>query len=383
MFYRILSQGETDMKKLFCLALALMLLTCGALAETREEILEALGICTIDAYEGKINPNEDCPYVIHEWMDSDSGLLTWDIPWDNDNDGEADYSFGSHWFRPAGAIADVECDLDHDGADERIVLFNRYEMIDDYPRNMLMLRIYEQDASGLRMADEVLLSREFDDYNCYINVLIDQPQRSPRLIVQCITRVDGYTNKIREILYDGSSIYAGNGCGWLAADCIRQWDYYPESEPAGEEFNWDCDDSVLYDYGSDEEFDATVRDFDARFVRLGLGWTEGAYRGSIRAIQSDNALQLAEFDIRGQLDDEGRIVARLQFMAPGRCLRTTGSVNLRSEPNLNGEIITSVETDIRLLRTGKESVDERGVTWYEVSHNGTNCWVSSRYSQPD
>ncbi|MCQ2438046.1 MAG: SH3 domain-containing protein [Clostridia bacterium] len=59
---------------------------------------------------------------------------------------------------------------------------------------------------------------------------------------------------------------------------------------------------------------------------------------------------------------------------------TTGNVNLRTAPNLNGGIVVAVPNGTHLAFAGQTSVDERGVMWLQVYYNGVTCWVSTRYS---
>lgn len=58
-----------------------------------------------------------------------------------------------------------------------------------------------------------------------------------------------------------------------------------------------------------------------------------------------------------------------------------GNVNVRSTPNLNGADIGTLERGETALYLGQSSVDDRGVTWYQVSFNGKVGWASSRYSE--
>lgn len=60
-------------------------------------------------------------------------------------------------------------------------------------------------------------------------------------------------------------------------------------------------------------------------------------------------------------------------------VKTTGNVYLRTGPGLNYSKITAVRPGTTLKYLGETSIDNRGVAWYKVDHNG-ECWVSSRYS---
>ena len=60
---------------------------------------------------------------------------------------------------------------------------------------------------------------------------------------------------------------------------------------------------------------------------------------------------------------------------------TTGDVNLRDEPSLDGDVIISIPEGTRLEYLGKVSTDERGVDWYRVSYKGHKGWASSKYTR--
>ena len=59
---------------------------------------------------------------------------------------------------------------------------------------------------------------------------------------------------------------------------------------------------------------------------------------------------------------------------------TDGKSYLRKAPNLEGQIITTVQKGDAAEYLGTSSIDERGVTWYRVSYRGNTGWVSSRYT---
>jgi len=62
-------------------------------------------------------------------------------------------------------------------------------------------------------------------------------------------------------------------------------------------------------------------------------------------------------------------------------VRTTASVNMRTGPGLNYEIVTSFSAGKSLTYLGESSVDDRGVTWYKVSGGKYTGWVSSKYTK--
>lgn len=56
----------------------------------------------------------------------------------------------------------------------------------------------------------------------------------------------------------------------------------------------------------------------------------------------------------------------------------TGNVNVRSKPNLNGKILTSVSKG-KIFSATDYSVDKRGVAWFYGRWNGKDGWVSGTY----
>ena len=85
------------------------------------------------------------------------------------------------------------------------------------------------------------------------------------------------------------------------------------------------------------------------------------------------------FNIMSYVDSE--------FLNPkngAACVVTTGSVNLRSGPGLDYPTLTAIESGIRLEYLGEGYVDDRGIAWYKVRHDGVGeAWISSRYSEFD
>lgn len=62
-------------------------------------------------------------------------------------------------------------------------------------------------------------------------------------------------------------------------------------------------------------------------------------------------------------------------------VRTTANVWMRAEPDKESAQITSLPEGASLEYLGETRVDDRGVAWYKVAHNGQSGWVSSRYSE--
>lgn len=59
---------------------------------------------------------------------------------------------------------------------------------------------------------------------------------------------------------------------------------------------------------------------------------------------------------------------------------TNGDSNVRSGPGLGYSSVGGLSQGESAPFLGDTSVDERGVTWYNISYNGRSAWVSSRYT---
>lgn len=63
----------------------------------------------------------------------------------------------------------------------------------------------------------------------------------------------------------------------------------------------------------------------------------------------------------------------------GSYIRTEGSVNVRSGPGLAWDTLGELGSGVTATYQGNYSVDERGVTWYQIAFEGGSGWVSARY----
>lgn len=58
-----------------------------------------------------------------------------------------------------------------------------------------------------------------------------------------------------------------------------------------------------------------------------------------------------------------------------------GKTYLRTAPNLNGSILSTLQDGQKAEYLNQTSTDDRGVVWYRVSLDGEKGWVSSRYTK--
>ena len=59
---------------------------------------------------------------------------------------------------------------------------------------------------------------------------------------------------------------------------------------------------------------------------------------------------------------------------------TTGSVHVRTEPDLNADQVTSMKSGDTADYLDEFATDDRGVVWYKVRFGGKEGWVSSKYA---
>ena len=63
-----------------------------------------------------------------------------------------------------------------------------------------------------------------------------------------------------------------------------------------------------------------------------------------------------------------------------------GGLNLRSEPNSNGDIIKSIPSSTRLFVTDfngpTDTIEEEPGNWYRVKYKGTDGWVWGNFVTP-
>ncbi len=59
----------------------------------------------------------------------------------------------------------------------------------------------------------------------------------------------------------------------------------------------------------------------------------------------------------------------------------SGDTNIRSLPNLSSKILGVAYKGTSWSYLGESSVDERGITWYKISYNGSYAWISAKYTQ--
>lgn len=59
----------------------------------------------------------------------------------------------------------------------------------------------------------------------------------------------------------------------------------------------------------------------------------------------------------------------------------SGKSNVHTGPGLSYKVIGVLRVDDSARYLEQTSVDNRGVTWYKITWNGENAWVSSRYTR--
>ena len=64
-----------------------------------------------------------------------------------------------------------------------------------------------------------------------------------------------------------------------------------------------------------------------------------------------------------------------------KVVKTTGKAHVRLAPKKSAKSLGVVGKGKTLTYRGKKKKDSRGVTWYHVSFNGQNGWISSKYAK--
>lgn len=395
--------------------LALALLAGCALAQTAEEVRAELGSCSVADYAGKTN-RWDVPYEVEEYHQD--GMLVWDIKDWEDSYGHMT-AYLEFWFPSRGVVADALCDLDGDGADEWLVLFTCDHPSEYYAElgisAALWLNVYECDGDGVELRDSICLNDSWDDYSVFTKVfLMERSDGTPVLVYQDYHGVDDYDMVIWQLAYDGEEFSIRNGLEFnpwegdygpvilmgegTSMDALLNISGFHPSDLKGD----------IYTCYDDTSFKLVLQDsnfFDLKVNQDKLG--DDDMRAVLREFAAEMDLQIDDVDwddavcfymtahaspgketllLRADsftLDDSGHYVFRIERRLSGNTATTTGDVNLRSTPGLDGEAIGMVPANTTVAYLGEESVDERGVAWYRVRFGELEGWASSKFAQLD
>lgn len=99
--------------------------------------------------------------------------------------------------------------------------------------------------------------------------------------------------------------------------------------------------------------------YKVRFYSYGTGWTSSKYSELVTGAPGAT--------------DGGSV------SSSGSYIEATGDLNVRSGPGLGYSYIGIIREGNTATYLGSSSVDERGVTWYEIAYKSGSGWVSSRY----
>ena len=386
-------------------ALALCLALGCASAQTRQAVCEELGACDYADFadwevETWVNGEEKPCGPLPEAFDSKTGMTLWQLPM-------GEYRGGSYvardllqgWFASEGMLSQANFDLDGDGQDEWLVLHVRSSEPDEYGDSYheLYLRIYEVTGEELELAEEICMDRSLDylERMC-IDVLRVEGQTL--LAYQALNRVDSPWANLWLLAYaDGKlSVRAGferdsTGDGYDGL-CVHGSDTdahefadFDFSAPHGE----DGGSAVADEVADWEHYREHYREaLDALPAAAELLEKVFQPMGGTSILADDPrhyelagvALTLLDMDAQAVAPGDEPVVA-IRFRGAEAAVRTTASVNLRSEPSLDGAKLGAVPEGTWLPGLGEIRTDDRGVDWYKVSFEGADAWISSRYSE--
>lgn len=397
--------------------LALALLAGCALAQTAEDVRAELGSCSVADYEGKTHhtylADGAIPYEVAEYVKD--AMLVWEIGWEYPAGGALD-SYAQCWFPSRGIVADARYDMDGDGADEWLVLFTR-DRVHEYLGVMaeLWLSIYECSGDDLELSDSICLSDQWDYYSDFTRIfLMERSDGTPVLVHQDYHGVDDHDMVIWQLAYDGEEFSIHNGLEFnpweggygpvilmgegTSMDALLNISGFYPGDLKGDiytcyddtSFKLVLQDSNFFDLKvnqdklGDDDMRAVLREFAAEMdLQIDdVDWDDAVcfYMTAHAASAKETILLQAD---SFTLDDSGHYVFRIERRLSGNTATTTGDVNLRSTPGLDGEAIGMIPANTTVAYLGEESVDERGVAWYRVRFGELEGWASSKFAQLD
>ena len=337
----------------------------------------------------------------------------------------------NEWLVDEGIFAEMDVDLDSDGADEYLVMYeSRRPDKWGYVRPEFRIAIYENENGAYRCAAD--FASDFDILvcggECYAR--ITEANGRKYIAINFIGYGEGNNGYLRGsiISYDGTNAYAEqiirlntmwNGFVMTAqipaAEYLDYAEYYSTyaydpAELAGriavtDETYVDC---TGYGDGSGYGSFNACGQLSSRF---GLNvycipnnsdnyeWYEVFVEGGtviaevIESFDADNdynnlrfVTSLVHLDASFGADTAADAVnetpaGETMPAATSGTVVFHGDSNLRSGPGLGYETVSSITAGKSLVWLGESSVDDRGVVWYKVQrNNGEEAWVSSRYS---
>ena len=268
-------------------------------------------------------------------------------------------------------VDEVYADLDGDAQDELVVLYKVFDEIgpDRVEIYHMAICIFEDD-NVLSAAYELPRTDVEQDFKAYL-----------------------VPNGVRQRLFIASgddNIYSADFC------LIGYWDeqmgeivHLSRTNNIGVEimnlYTFPDDETVQLAYVDTYENDngitqsRYISELENAFAKFGIVFQTSGERNAEAVLPDDtlvfsysnaNDVQTNDSDI---IDDDNATIAY-------GYVYTIGNVNMRTEPDLDASIMHTIPKDTRVEYTGSDAVDERGVRWFCVYHDGKTGWISSRYS---
>lgn len=310
----------------------------------------------------------------------------------------------------SGIVAQYDCDLDADGDEEWLTLTQEWFLDDDEPTCCLLLTVYEYDGSRLKSADSMHIA----SYAAYGGNILDRQRvfavgwrGAPALFVFQKEYRPAYGPLIAlgAVTYTGGNLRKEGASAALlnpnfGAELIGKLAVVDRSEDSWREYNL----AAFLDLcGADEDAGAWSGDPGAHLPEIlramfgYFGLEPDIAAGEITPRSAYYLFDLRENPGERTLLDYGRSAYTVEAgddgepryadsgwyfssMLPERFTVTTGSVNLRATPGLDGDVADTLEAGAWLEYLGQTSADDRGVDWYAVRFKGADLWISSRYS---
>lgn len=375
------------MKRLLILTITLALL-CGVAsaelpAEMKQSIYSEFGVVSAyDRYEPD-DPDSAVPSITRI-RSVDTALNLARITADNDIN-----------VFSAGILSQAEWDLDGDGEEEWIVLRQKPEDKSSHP--CLWLELYGRQGDALVL----LQSEQFRGiwhFVCHMDFYLYRLDGIPCLFAYQAESFNASTLSCQIYSLDKGGIRLMANLRIGGDGSTDKFVIFADDTQANYSYDWIAEDNP---YASErsaasaafcERFGLWISSIDPDGAPYpdGLDVTlllddDYAFAHSAYSVKpKEISMTLLEFYHRWM--DHGQdysLEAPTTLVLPlhDQFLLTTGAVNLRDAPGLDGEKVESVPEGTWLHSLHQVHTDERGVDWYRVHYRGGELWVSSKYAE--
>lgn len=375
------------MKRLLILTVAFALLCGGASAEIPAEMKQPIySECGVVSAYDRYEPDDPDSAIssITRIQSVDTALNLVRITAENDIN-----------VFSTGILSEAEWDLDGDGEEEWIVLRQKPE--ENVYQPYLWLELYGRQDDALVLLQSEKLDRVWH-FLCHMDFYLYRLDGIPCLFAYHAESFNASTLHCRIYSLDKGGIQRVASLNIGGDGSTDKFTISADDMQANYSYDWTVDDNPYTAERSAasaafcERFGLWISSIDPDGASYpdGLDVTpllskDYAFAHSAYSVKpKEISLTLLEFYHRwmdhGQ-DDSQEVPTTLVLPLHDQFLLTTGAVNLRDAPSLDGEKVASVPEGTWLRSLHQVHTDERGVDWYRVRYRGGELWVSSKYAE--